>query len=62
MMPTIICENCGRPAIRLHPSQRHCCRACSDEYFNAERRQAVAYFRAQGMRPQLRNGEERKEA
>jgi len=41
---------------------RHCCRACSDEYFNAERRQAVAYFRAQGMRPQLRNGEERKEA
>ena len=58
MMATIICETCGRTSIRLHPSQRHCCRACSDEYFNAERRQAVAYFRAMGLKPELKNGDQ----
>jgi hypothetical protein len=48
--------------IRLHPAQRYCCRACSDEYFMAERRQAVAYFRAMGLKPELRNGDQQKEA
>jgi hypothetical protein len=56
------CEMCGRPMIRLHPAQRYCCRACSDEYFMAERRQAVAYFRAMGLKPELRNGDQQKEA
>jgi hypothetical protein len=58
-MPTIICENCGRPAIRLHPAMRFCTRGCSDEYFMAERRQAVEYFRAQGLKPQLRSEEQK---
>jgi hypothetical protein len=44
-----------------HSVGRFCCRACSDEYFQAERRQAVAYFRAQGMKPELRS-EQQKEA
>jgi hypothetical protein len=35
--------------VRLHPAQRFCCRGCGDEYFMAERRQAVAWFRASGM-------------
>ena len=52
------CEVCGREMIKLHPAQRYCCRACSDEYFMAERRQAVEYFRAQGMKPELRNGDQ----
>ena len=47
------CEMCGREMIKLHPAQRYCCRACSDEYFMAERKQAVEYFRAQGKRPVL---------
>jgi hypothetical protein len=54
VLATIICENCGRSAVRLHPAMRFCCRGCSDEYFNAERRQAVEYFRAQGLRPVLK--------
>ena len=47
--------------IRLHPAQRYCCRACSDEYFCAERRQAVEYFRAQGMKPALKNGDQQRQ-
>jgi hypothetical protein len=43
---------------RLHPAQKFCCRAHSDEYFMKERRQAVAYFRAAGMKPELRNGDQ----
>jgi hypothetical protein len=46
--------------IRLHPAQKFCCRGCSDEYFMAERRQAVAYFRAAGMKPSLKNGDQQK--
>jgi hypothetical protein len=29
--------------------QRFCCRACSDEWFQAERRQAVEWFRSMGL-------------
>jgi hypothetical protein len=46
--------------VRNHPDQRFCCRACGDEWFMAERRQAVAWFRGLGMRPEL-NGDQRKE-
>jgi hypothetical protein len=60
-MATIICERCGRPAVRLHPAMRFCTRGCSDEYFCAERRQAVEYFRAHGMRPVLKNGEQQQQ-
>lgn len=38
--------------------QRFCCRACSDQFFHEERKQAVAHFRAEGLRPVI----ERKEA
>jgi hypothetical protein len=62
VVTTIICETCGREATRLHPAMRHCCRACSDEYFMAERRQAVAYFRAQGMKPELRKEDQQRQA
>jgi hypothetical protein len=50
---TARCEFCGGPMIRFHDDQRFCCRAHSDAWFQAERREAVAYFRAAGMRPTL---------
>lgn len=43
------CENCGIPVIPYMSRQRFCCRACSDEWFQAERRQAIEWFRAAGM-------------
>jgi hypothetical protein len=51
---TIRCENCQEEMVPYHLVGRFCCRACSDQYFQAERRQAVAYFRACGMRPTLK--------
>jgi hypothetical protein len=39
-------------------SQRFCNRACSDEWHQAERREAVEWFRACGMRPQTKHGME----
>jgi hypothetical protein len=47
------CENCGKPFLPTwtgRPS-RFCCRACSgDAWFAEERRQAVVFFRQQGMK------------
>jgi hypothetical protein len=57
-----ICENCQGPMIAYRDDQRFCSRACSDQWFQEERRQAVEFFRALGMRPELRNGEQQKEA
>ena len=48
------CEFCQRPMTPYHSNDRFCSRRCSDEYFMAERRQAVAYFRACGMKPATR--------
>jgi hypothetical protein len=48
--------------IAYRDDQRFCSRACSDQWFQEERRQAVEFFRALGMRPELRNGEQQKEA
>jgi DNA-directed RNA polymerase subunit RPC12/RpoP len=61
-MPT--CENCGAPMSLFRARQRFCCRACSDRWFAEERRQAVEWFRAMGLRPQTRPTErqERKSA
>jgi hypothetical protein len=45
-----LCENCGkevRPNL-VGRSSRFCCRQCSDDWFAAERKQAVDFFRAQG--------------
>jgi hypothetical protein len=42
------CERCGKPMLPIMSRQRFCCRSCSDEWFQAERRQAVEWFRATG--------------
>ena len=56
------CENCGRPVNPLrHAAQRFCCRACSDEWFAAERRQAVEWFRASGIPMQTKVTREKSE-
>lgn len=45
-----LCENCGKPIVVAYMDrQRFCCRACSDQWFQEERRQAVEWFRASGM-------------
>jgi hypothetical protein len=56
-----VCEMCGEAMVPYHGYDRFCSRVCSDRWFQEERRQAVAYFRAQGMRPQLRNGDQQRE-
>lgn len=48
----MICENCGKPILHPHLShQRFCCIACSNDWFQAERREALDWFRACGLRP-----------
>lgn len=45
-----LCENCGKSLRHLYmANQRFCCRTCSDEWFQEERRQAVEWFRECGM-------------
>jgi uncharacterized Zn ribbon protein len=41
---SIKCENCQREWVPYHGYDRFCCRACSDHFYQAERREAVAYF------------------
>jgi hypothetical protein len=55
------CENCEGPMTLYLSNQRFCCRACSDEWFQEERRQAVAWFRACGMTVERGPREERAE-
>jgi hypothetical protein len=45
------CEFCGEPMPlqAVGRPARFCCRACSDEFFKEERKQAVAFFRRSGM-------------
>jgi hypothetical protein len=46
------CENCGEPItpnLQGPRSWRFCCRRCSDEWFAAERKQAVEWFRREGL-------------
>jgi hypothetical protein len=53
------CENCQRAMVPYHPDhQRFCSRACSDAWFQAERREALEWYRACGMKPELRNGDQ----
>jgi hypothetical protein len=47
--PIAECEWCGNPMTLWLYRQRFCSRKCSDEFHAAERRQAVEFFRAQGM-------------
>jgi hypothetical protein len=58
---TIRCENCQREMVPYHQDDRFCCRQCSDTWFQEERRQAVEWFRACGMRPALREGDQQGE-
>jgi hypothetical protein len=49
-------ENCQGPMVPYHPDhQRFCCRACSDQWFQAERREALEWYRACGMKPAPRD-------
>jgi hypothetical protein len=45
------CEFCGEDFKPFLPSQRFCCRDCSDEWFRQERREAIDWFRECGMKP-----------
>jgi hypothetical protein len=55
------CENCGKPMIPYLSIQRFCCRACSDQWHQEERRQALQWFRACGMRPETKHRNEEAE-
>jgi len=48
----MLCENCSEQIIQpFRSGQRFRCQACSDEWFAAERKEAVEWYRACGMRP-----------
>ena len=46
--PAAQCEWCGNPMLLWQYRQRFCSRKCSDEFYLAERQQAVQRFRAEG--------------
>jgi predicted nucleic acid-binding Zn ribbon protein len=48
--PIAECEWCSKPMTLWVYAQRFCSRQCGDQFHAAERRQAVALFRAQGMK------------
>jgi predicted nucleic acid-binding Zn ribbon protein len=48
--PIAKCEWCSKSITLWVYSQRFCSKHCSDQFHAAERRQAVAFFRAQGMK------------
>jgi hypothetical protein len=57
------CEYCNR--LIIHPfrgGQRFCCEACSDAWFAAERREAVEWYRACGLRPTTPQQQDRRPA
>lgn len=56
------CEYCGKAILQpARTEQRFCCETCSDEWFAAERREAVEWYRACGMRPAVRRDEQQQE-
>jgi uncharacterized Zn ribbon protein len=48
-MKTKSCENCHKAMTYQRSTAPFYCRACSDEWFAAERKQAVEWFRASGI-------------
>jgi hypothetical protein len=49
------CEYCGEEFKPFMPSlQRFCSKDCSLEWHREERREALEYFREQGMKPKIR--------
>ena len=53
------CEMCGGAVTGYHHGQRFCSRSCSDAWYLEERKQALQWFRGLGLKPELRNGEQR---
>jgi hypothetical protein len=51
------CQNCTEDFTPYMAGQRFCCRSCSDEWFAAERRQAVEWFRAEGKTVEREEGD-----
>jgi hypothetical protein len=51
------CQRCSRDFIPHQGGQRFCCRACSDAWYQEERRQAVEWFRTKGMTVQREDDE-----
>jgi hypothetical protein len=57
----MICDNCTKAFTQYLQGQRFCSRACSDAWHQQERREAVEWYRACGMRPTtLQSDEERR--
>lgn len=53
------CEYCQEQIIRpSRTAQRFCCTACSENWHMAERREAVAWYRACGMRPTVQRDQQ----
>ena len=50
----IECENCSKAFIPYLSNQRFCSRICSDEFYQAERQQAVEWFRSMGLKVETR--------
>jgi hypothetical protein len=48
------CENCGAEFKPYLSNQRFCSRICSDQFYQAERHQAVEWFRSMGLKVETR--------
>jgi hypothetical protein len=51
----IECENCSKAFVPYLSNQRFCSRICSDEFYQAERQQAVEWFRSMGLKVETRS-------
>jgi hypothetical protein len=51
------CENCSKAFVPYLSNQRFCSRICSDEFYQAERQQAVEWFRSMGLKVETRSQE-----
>jgi hypothetical protein len=49
------CQNCGAEFKPYLSNQRFCNRACSDQFYQEERRQAVEWFRSMGLKVETRS-------
>ena len=59
----IACQWCGQRI--THPfrsMQKFCSGFCSEEFYSAERREAVEWFRSMGLRPTTPQQQERSDA
>jgi len=47
------CDYCGARFARLFHDQRFCSRRCSEAFHVAERKEAIEFFRASGLKPMV---------